>query len=389
MKIALVIDHFDPRRGGGESYTVSLGRVLVRSGHEVHVFAHTWAEVGEGIRFHRLPLISYPRWAKSLSLALSAYQALRSKDFDVVQGFGRVPCVDVHRPGGGAEPAWLIQDIRSRERGFDRLVTTLRRMLSLKAVVNILIERVLYGASDFPKVVSNSQKVKKDILRFYRRMDPSKIRVIYNGVDVDRFHPRNKGRLGQGVRRTFGLAEDTVAILFMAHNFRLKGLHCLLRSIEGIRKEAGNWVLFVAGKGRKAPFKRFAKICGIGDRILFLDRVGIPEAILGASDILVHPTFYDPFSNVCLEAMASGVPLITTSHNGAGEIIQDGVSGYVIPDPRCVDLLGQRILALSMNSQERERVGYEARGIAEKFSWNRHLCEMEALYKEILEGHKR
>jgi len=87
--------------------------------------------------------------------------------------------------------------------------------------------------------------------------------------------------------------------------------------------------------------------------------------------------------------MASGVPVITTSHNGAVEIIQDGVSGYIIPDPRSVDLLGQRILALIMNSQERERMGDEARGIAEKFSWDRHLCEMEALYKEILEGHKR
>jgi len=389
LKIALVIDHFDPRRGGRESYTVSLGRGLVRSGHEVHVFAHTGAEVGEEIRFHRLPSISYPRWAKSLSLALSAYLVLRSKDFDVVQGVGRIPCVDVHRPGGGAELASLIQGLRAREKGPDRFFTAIRRILNLKAGVNILIERTLYGASDPPIIVANSQKVKKDILRFYRWMDPSKIRVIYNGVDVDRFHPRNKGRLGQGVRRAFGLVEDTVVILFMAHNFRLKGLHCLIRALGGIGKDTGNWVLLAAGRGRKGPFERLAKRCGIGDKTHFLNGVGNPEAILGASDILVHPTFYDPFSNVCLEAMASGVPVITTSHNGAVEIIQDGVSGYIIPDPRSVDLLGQRILALIMNSQERERMGDEARGIAEKFSWDRHLCEMEALYKEILEGHKR
>ena len=312
MKIALIIDHFDPRRGGGEGYTVSFARELARKGHQVHVFAHTGAEMGQGILFHHLPSISYPRWTKALSLVISAHRGLRSKDFDVVQGVGRVPCVDVHRPGGGAEPALLIQDIRSREKGPDRLATVLRRILSLKVAINLLIEKSLYGASDPPIVVASSQKVKKDILRFYRRMDPSKIRVIYNGVDVEKFHPRNKGRLDQGVRRAFGLAEDTVAILFMAHNFRLKGLHCLMRALGGIRKNTGNWVLFAAGRGKKGPFERLAKRCGIGDKTYFLDPVGDPEAIMGACDIFVHPTFYDPFSNVCLEAMASGMPVITT-----------------------------------------------------------------------------
>lgn len=362
--------------------------MLARRGHQVHVFAYTWTEVDERIRFHHLPLISYPRWGKTFSLAISARRVLRSKNFDVVQGSGRVPFVDVYRPGGGAEPAWLIQDIRSRERGLDRFATALRRSLSLKVVINVLMERTIYGPSDLPKVVANSQKVEKDILRFYKRMDPSRIRVIHNGVDIERFHPRNKGCLGQEVRRAFGLAEDTVTILFMAHNFRLKGLHCLMRSLGHLGEDTENWVLLVAGRGRKAPFERLAKRCGIGERTFFLDQVGNPEAILAASDMLVHPTFYDPFSNVSLEAMASGMPVITTSHNGAAELIQCAVSGYVIPDAWSVDLLGQRIVAL-MSSQERERMGYEARKIAEKFSWDRHLFEMEALYEEILESPKR
>lgn len=388
MRIALIVDRFDPRRGGGEHYTGVLAKVLARRGHQVHVFAYTWAEVDEGIRFHRLPLISYPRWGKILSLALSARRVLRSQNFDVVQGFGRVPFVDVYRPGGGTEPAWLIQDIRSRERGPDRIATGLRRTLSLKVVINILMERTIYGPSDLPKVVANSQKVEQDILRFYKRMDSSRIRVIHNGVDIERFHPRNKGLLGQEVRGALGLAEDTVTILFMAHNFRLKGLHCLMRSLGDLGEDMGNWVLLVAGRGKKAPFERLAKRCGIGDRTHFLDQVVNPEAIMAASDMLVHPTFYDPFSNVSLEAMASGVPVITTSHNGAAELIQCAVSGYVIPDAWSVDLLGQKIVAL-MSSQERERMGYEARRIAEQFSWDRHLFEMEALYEEILESPKR
>jgi len=388
LRIALIVDRFDPKRGGAESYTGFLAKVLARRGHQVHVFARTWAEVDERIQFHHLPLISYPRWGKTISLAISARRVLRSRDFDVVQGSGRVPFVDVYRSGGGVEPASVIQDIRSRERGLDRMATALRKTLTLKVVINILMERAAYGPSDHPKVVANSQKVEKDILRFYKRMDPSKIRVIHNGVDIERFRPRNRGCLGQEVRRAIGLAKDTVTILFMAHNFRLKGLHCLMRSLRNLGEDTGKWVLLVAGRGKKAPFERLAKKCGIGDRTHFLDQVGNPEAILAACDMLVHPTFYDPFSNVSLEAMASGVPVITTSHNGAAEIIQCGVSGYVIPDPWSVDLLGQRIVAL-MSSQERERMGYEARRIAEKFSWDRHLFEMETLYEQILEGPKR
>jgi hypothetical protein len=101
LKITLIIDRLDPRKGGGEGYAVSLAQALVRLGHEVHVLAQGTASPNGSIRFHPLNVISYPRWAKVLSLAISAHRAINALDCDVVQGFGKVPAVDVDSPGGG------------------------------------------------------------------------------------------------------------------------------------------------------------------------------------------------------------------------------------------------------------------------------------------------
>ncbi len=177
-----------------------------------------------------------------------------------------------------------------------------------------------------------------------------------------------------------GLSQGTTAFLFMAHNFRLKGLHCLMRALQGVKEGVGaSWVLLVAGRGRRGPFEALTKRYGIHHRTLFLGQVTEPEAVLGAADVLVHPTFYDPFSNVCLEAMASGLPVVTSSHNGAAEILQEGESGFVIPDPNWTDLLRERIRLL-LDPGAREAMSQKARAVAEGLPWERHIGQVEEVY---------
>ncbi len=384
MKVALIIDRFDAARGGGEGYAASLARGLWARGHEVHIFSHHWAQPIQGVRYHRLPIVAYPRWLKALCMAWYGSRVLPSGHFDVVQGFGGVPLVNVHRPGGGAELAWLEQEIRSRGQGLGKVVTALTRTISLKLAVNLLVERALYGKERGPLVIANSQKVRADILRHYGRMDAGKIRVIYNGVDLHRFHPRNRELFRKKVLRGLHIDEERVVLLFLAHNFRLKGLHCLMEALRRVDRQAMNWTLLVGGRGRRAPYARLATKLGLGDRTIFLGQVETPEAILGACDILVHPTFYDPFSNVCLEAMACGVPVITTRQNGAGELVQERVSGYVAPHPEDSGLLAEGIMAL-MDPGSRERMGRQARRVAEDLSWETHVATVERLYREVLD----
>ena len=327
MRIALVIDRFDPSRGGGETYAVSLARTLVGAGHEVHVIAGSCSQEEKGLRFHPIRIVSTPRWAKGLSFALSAGRKIKELDCDVVQGFGGVPGTDVYRPGGGVERAWVGQDILSRTSPFSRGYTALKRACSLKVAINRFIERSIYSESGRTRIVANSEMVKRDILRYYPKTDPKRIAVIRNGVDIERFHPKNKYAAGRAYRRSLGIREKDVVIAFLAHNYRLKGLHCLLDALHSVDRTWKNWILLIAGRGKRRSFDQTAERYGIGSKVRFLGPTDTPETILGASDILAHPTFYDPFSNVCLEAMAAGLPVITTSFCGTSEIIEHGGGG--------------------------------------------------------------
>ncbi len=381
MRVALVIDRLDGGKGGAEAYAVSLTRGLLARGHTVHVFAQGWGEPIEGANYHRLPGVSFPRWARGLSLAVAARRAVPSGGFDVIQGFGGVPAATVHRPGGGAEWAWLRQEIRCREGIWRRTATALKRTLSLKLAVNLLLERAIYRGSAGSLVVANSRKVERDILGAWPEMDARRLRVVHNGVDVQRFHPDNRCTVGESLRRELGLARDTTVILFMAHNFRLKGLAPLLCALGSHTMAGHRWVLLVGGRGRRAPFEGLARDLGIGQRVLFLGQVTRTEAVMAASDVLAYPTFYDPFANVCLEAMAAGLPVITTESNGAAELVGDGQSGYVLRDPRDVGELARRLAHL-LDSSARESMGARAREAAEAHPWAWHLERMESVYEE-------
>jgi len=387
VRVALVIDRLDPARGGGEGYAVSLAKALCKRGHDVHVYAHTSSGPLEGIHFHALPMMSYPRWAKVLSMALSARQAVKGGSFDVIQGFGGTPWVDVYRPGGGLEIAWLRQDVLTKERRVSRLFYLLKQTLSLKFIMNIAIEKAIYKNPKGPIIIANSNMVKEHILDVHNKMNPDRIEVIYNGVDLRRFHPQNRETLGRDARQRWGLGDSDMVILFMAHNFRLKGLLPLIRALSRLRGHSTRWILLVAGRGNPKIYQREADRLGIYDRVKFVNQVQRPETALASCDLLVHPTFYDPFSNVCLEAMASGVPVITSRYNGASEVLREGVSGYLVSDPREEGELSIKIEAL-MDPRKRKQMGIEARKDAEKYSLKFHVAKVEDVYEKVIKGKK-
>ncbi len=254
----------------------------------------------------------------------------------------------------------------------------MRLRISLKLAVNLWIESKIYENRGSQAVVANSWMVAADIMRSYPSIDPKKIRVIPNGVDINTFHPENRNRWRAKVRSRLGLSDDRVIMLFLAHNFRLKGLGCLLDALREPMPTC--FLLLVAGRGKKGPYEQKALKAGIP--VVFLGPVKRPELLMSGVDILVHPTFYDPCANVCLEAMASGLPVVTTSWNGASELIKDGISGYLVSDPRNVGQLRDRILALE-DERLRDQMGEEARKASESISKQWHLAEMERLYLEV------
>src|SRR4030067_29566 len=120
-------------------------------------------------------------------------------------------------------------------------------------------------------------------------------------------------------------------MLFVSNNFRMKGLVFLMRTLADLKKEGvPPFKLLVLGKDRKAPYLRLGKKMDISEETIFVGSTNEPEKYYGAADLFIHPAFYDAFSLTVLEALASGLPVITTASTGASEVLNPGEDGFVI-----------------------------------------------------------
>jgi UDP-glucose:(heptosyl)LPS alpha-1,3-glucosyltransferase len=179
------------------------------------------------------------------------------------------------------------------------------------------LERQTFSPENTRIIIANSHRGKQEIIRHYR-FPAARIEVIHNGTDPDRFRPRGpkSGR--------------KLLLLFVGSGFERKGLGF---AIHALSKLPADVELKVAGKGNAAPYLRLAHKLGVEARVHFLGVQSRIEDVYAQGDILVHPAIYEPFSNACLEAMACGLPVVTSRMNGASEIISPGRDGVVVEDP--------------------------------------------------------
>jgi UDP-glucose:(heptosyl)LPS alpha-1,3-glucosyltransferase len=262
------------------------------------------------------------------------------------------------------------------------MIKFLGRIFSPKQWVSGWVEDAPYRAKRLRAIIAISDMVKQDMMRWYQ-IPEERIHVVYNGVDIERFHPRNR-RYREEIRKRFGVGEEFV-ILFVSHNFRMKGLSYLIKALAKIRKEDSfPFKLLVLGRDRQGPYLRLAKKMGVFGEVIFAGSTDEPEKYYGAADVLVHPTFYDACSLTVLEALASGLPVITARCNGAGGIISDAQEGFVLNDPRNIQILAGEILFLSQPGtlQEASRA---ARRLAQKYSHQQCHQEMVKVFRELKE----
>lgn len=324
MKIALVHRRFTTN-GGTERYLVGFARFLVAEGHEVVVLCNEIREdlrEEPGLRFVHLPMI---RPFKLWSLWFAAKRALRRERFDAVMGFGRTPGHHLFRAGGGSHVDYL------------RRAHPLRRWFSPPDWIESWLDRSAVLQARI--CIANSELGAKGLREDY---GAQRVEVVYNGVDLERFCPnpqrRAKVRAEQG-------SPEKVAI-FVGNGFRRKGLETALSALPP------DWQLWVVGNDPaiRAPAN-----------VHFLGGQREPERFLQAADVLMLPTQYDPFANVCLEAMACGIPALTTAANGASE---------VLPEPwmTCNTAEAYRGVLMRETPESLARLGEKCRTVAEGFT---------------------
>lgn len=386
MRLAVVFQRVDPSRGGAETYVADLCRHLVRAGHRVDLFAHEWAEgvLPAGVRCVRVPVAGWSRRARTWSFAVAAEAALAGTDYDCTVGLINTWAHDVLIPQGGVREASLLYNARRFPRGWRRVAYLACKRLNPKEGLYRAIEARQYDPARRARVVAVSRMVRGHLERFHG-VPAGRIRVIPNAIDADRLAVPDSAAARAAFRRERGLAADDLVGLFVGHNFRLKGLPDLLRALH-LRKvgrpQARPIRLLVCGGGRLGPFRRMVARLGLGADVHLVGFAPNIRAAFHASDFFALPTYYDPCSLVVFEALACGLPVITTACNGAGEQITPGREGLLVPAPDHHAALAE---ALDVMADDRARgaMTEAAAVLGREQSFDRHVSRLIALFEEV------
>lgn len=349
MKIALIRQRYTPF-GGAERYMARLVDGLVAAGHAVHIFAAAWEGGGAaGITFHRVPLRAPFGWLRAIVFARNARRLVASERFDLVFSLERTLRQDIYRAGDGCHRRWLRQ--KNLGKGWPARLAT---MLNPLHWTYLALERRLFTDPSLRAIIANAVFVRDDIISMYG-VAPEKVRVVRNGLEPAAFDRSAAAEFRSGLAAEFGLGEE-LRILYVGSGFERKGVPALIRAAACLSVP---FRLFIVGKGRAARYRRLAARLGIGEQVIFTGpRKDVNRFYLGC-DVFAFPTRYDPFSNATLEAMAAGMPVVTSRFNGVAELLDNGQNGFVVDDPLDTAAITAALERLALPAV-REQLGEEA-----------------------------
>jgi len=325
LRIAFVRRGYS-RSGGAEAYLKRLADGIVKAGHEAQLVAtNEWPE-------EQWPFGAIKRLAATtvIGFADELEQVRPQLRCDILFSLERVWSCDVYRAGDGVHRAWL-----ARRRRFEIPIKQLVRGTSRKHRDLLQLEESLFEKRNVGRVVAASQMVVDEITDLYR-YPVDKIDVVRNGVPLEKF--RFDAELREKSRAKFKLKQDQIALLFVGSGWERKGLLFAIEAMALCKNRKMR--LLVAGRGEAASYKTMRLRFWREDPVQFLGEVADLVPVYAAADIFILPTIYDPFSNACLEALASGLPVITTRSNGFSEIIEDRLHGSIVDNP--ANLVGLR-----------------------------------------------
>ena len=329
----------------------------MKRGHEVHVFA-TKIEGTSGPEYtvHLIPSLKFPRSLRLLSFVLNSARMINLHDFDIIHQVMESLTMNVFNPHSGVEKAYLRQEFASINNRLYYLIRLIKRYFTPRHYIALWIQKKQFQMRRVKKIIAISTMVKNDIIRYYK-VPEEKIEVVFNCVDINRFHPRNRDLYRRSIREFLSIQDHTVILLFAGHNYRLKGLETLLGALSVLKETVVHQPihLLIIGRGQITRYKRIARKLGVLDLATFLGPVKDMEKFYGGSDIYVHPTFYDSCSLTVLEALASGIPVITTRFNGAADIMISEKGGKVLDDPKGPKSLAEAIAILFRQGAARRR----------------------------------
>lgn len=391
-KIALIIERADIALGGAERSVFELAAALSALGLKVDTLAAKGKTNAKNIHIlcQNTPgnRTGYFTFAKVLKKHLS------ENHYDIIHSVLPFDFADVYQPRGGSFAEAILRNAASYQNKFVESYKRVTAFANFRRAILLRAERILCKGSNGPVIVALSKYVAEQFKKHYGVSD-DRIVVVPNGIKINkRIDIGHADNLRSQILAQLGLkeADNPVFFLFVANNFRLKGLACLIKAMQLVSPNITERkaYLIVAGNDRTHKYRRFAKKLNVHRKIIFLGAVRHIQNALSIIDVAVLPTFYDPSSRYILEAIAANKPVITTKFNGAADLFVNDRHGKVIDCAENIPALAQAISYFTdTNNIRKASQAIVADNLEEKISISRVAEQLITLYESILEKREK
>ncbi len=395
VKVCFISPEYLPLSGGTGAYVYYLSKELMKHGNSAYIV--TGYDISRDVKVNqqhyvfflktlRAPIIKSFLFAASASRKLNNIRGGFSVDimhvnlplvpsFAVPSGFGETLISTVHS-------TWKGEAEAIRGEPYSRLNSNEKFMVSFNWFLRIFEEKMLEHSN---KIIAVSDFTRRELLQYYK-VKEDKIRVIHNGVDVDKFKPATDKLKAKA---ELGFNTEDKAILSVGRLYARKGLFTLIESMALVARKFRNAKFIIAGKGLSNEMKKlvsYATKLGVKDNMVFTGY--FPDKKLPllyqAADIFAFSTFYENLPFAVLEALSTGLPVVTTNVGGIPEIIESGRNGFLV-QPFNSKELSARILYLLEHPTEASEMGFLARKtILGRFDWRLIVKKVLKVYDEAL-----
>ena len=372
MRIALLTRRFDPHGGGTERDLIITAQCLRTSGHAVTIFAREVRGASPDFKVRPIPGIGLGRTAGLLSFAYAAPAAARREGTDLVLSFARTVGADVMRSGGSAHVSYVraARQWRGASQSMVMRASPYHRG-------QMFIERRGFASPYLKAAIAVSNLVRDDLIREFQ-LPVEKVVTLYNGVDLERFTPPREESARREIRSSLELTDGAPIVAFVGNGFGRKGLRFLIEAWPKVGRGAH---LLVVGADRKSRwYQRQAARLGVGARIHFVGAMPDVTQVFHGVDAFALPSLFEPFGNVVIEAMASGLAVLSSAQSGASELLPEAMQRFVVRDPADSNEIAQKMNALLAAEAG---LGAAARATAERYTWQRYADNLGAIISRV------
>jgi len=375
LRIAVFNRTFSTTGGGAERYSTALVEQLAAK-HDIHVFAQEIAHNWPGVAYHRVSMpMRKPRWINQLWFATCTWWLTRS-GFDVVHSHENTWHGDVQTVHVLPVKYTLFRELR----GWRKVSRWIKVVTSPRLLAYLALERLRFKPRPNRKIVVTSESLRQIMDSTYpdcARM----ISVITPGITLPLLPLTRLGK--KNARSLLGLPQEGYCILFVANDYRKKGLKTLLTALS--QCPAGFNLAVVGNLSEMPTFMEQVKTLNLESRVFFLGSLKNVAPAYESADCLAHPTLEDTFAMVVLEAMSYGLPVVVSSSKycGISGLLKHGANALIVDDPldplQLQNALEQALTQPLLNAE----LSKGAIAFASCYQWNRLALQQEALYLQV------